>query len=148
MALLRQTVTRDWWALERPLFHVWTSRIAVLELTDGRYRGQSEAVSEASRLNHLPFTAAINPCVGLLLGGKIVPSSQPTDAIHLAFAIVHRIDYLLTWNHAHLANLEMQRKLAVLCSERAWRVPLLTSPDAIPKAALGQTIRRPDEDAI
>lgn len=32
VALLRQTITRDWWALERPLFHVWTSRIAVLEL--------------------------------------------------------------------------------------------------------------------
>jgi predicted nucleic acid-binding protein len=145
-ALLRKLATRDWWALEKPLFQVWSSRAAVLELTDGRYRGQPEAVAEALRLPHLPFTAAVNHCATALVGAEIVPSSQYADALHLAFAVVHRIDYLLTWNHAHLANVETQRKLGLLCRECGWYAPILASPDAMPKASFGQTIRRRDED--
>ena len=145
-ALLRKLATRDWWALERLLFQVWTSRTAVLELTVGRYRGQPEAVAEALRLPHLPFTAAANHCVAALVREKLVPLSQRADALHLAFAVVHRIDYLLTWNHAHLANVETQKRLTALCKERGWRAPVLASPDAMPKASFGQTIRRRDED--
>jgi predicted nucleic acid-binding protein len=145
-ALLHKAATRDWWALERPSFQAWTSRVAVLELTEGHYRGQPEAVAEALRLSRLPFTAAVNHCAAALKQAGIVPASHPADALHLAFAVVHRIDYLLTWNHAHLANVEVRRKLPVLCRKRGWRAPVLASPDTIPKVTLGQTIRRPDED--
>lgn len=145
-ALLRKLATRDWWALERPFFQVWTSRSVVLELTEGQYRGQPEAIAEALRLQHLSFTAAVKHCATALVTETIVPASQRADALHLAFAVVHRIDYLLTWNHAHLANVETQQRLAVLCKERDWRAPVLASPDAIPKASFGQTIRRRDED--
>jgi len=145
-ALLRRLATRDWWALELPFFHPWTSRTVVLELTDGQYRGQPEAVAEALWLPHLPFTAAVKHCATALVNKALVPETQSADALHLAFAVVHRIDYLLTWNHAHLANVETQQRLAELCRDRGWRAPLLVSPDAIPKASFGQTIRRRDED--
>ena len=78
---------------------------------------------------------------------RIVPFDQSKigDAIQLAFATVYRVDYLLTWNHAHLANVDVQRRLNEVNRSRGWRSPLLVSPETIPWAALGQTIRREDE---
>ena len=142
----RRAATRDWWVLEKPLFQVWASRVVASELAEGRFPGQPNAVAEALRLRHLPFTAAVNHCVAALVEEELVPLSQRADALHLAFAVVHRIDYLLTWNHAHLANVETQKRLTALCKERGWRAPVLASPDAKPKASFGQTIRRRDED--
>ena len=146
LLLERTLTTRDWWVLERPLFQVWTSKITVLELAKGRYRGQRDAVAEAARLPHLPFTAAVAHCARILLAEKLVPAAENADALHLAFAIVHRIDYLLTWNHAHLANLEIHGQLRAVCKRHGWRAPWVVSPDTIPKAAWGHTIRRSDEE--
>jgi len=36
------------------------------------------------------------------------------DAAHLAIACIHNIDYLVTWNCAHLANGEVIKKLMKL----------------------------------
>jgi hypothetical protein len=145
LILPMRTTTRDWWVLERPLYQVWTSKITVMELEKGRYSGESKAVAEAMRLPHLPLTAAVKDCARILLDEGIVPATEEADALHLAFSIVHRIDYLLTWNHAHLANLQVQGRLEAVCKRHGWRAPLVVSPDTIPLAALGHTIRRTDE---
>ena len=75
-----------------------------------------------------------------------MPESQQADAFHLAFAVVHRIDYLMTWNQAHLANPEMLPRLTALCKKWGWRAPLVMTPAQMPRATLGQAIRRPDEE--
>jgi hypothetical protein len=67
--------------------------------------------------------------------------------VQLAFATVHGIDYLLTWNYAHLANLDTQGRLREINRRHGWRTPFLVSPETIPKVTLGQVIRRKaDED--
>jgi predicted nucleic acid-binding protein len=141
----RRVATRDWWALEMPLFQVWVSREVASELADGTFPGQPNAVAEALRLRHLPFTAAVQRCADTLLEEGIVPASKPGDATHLAFATAHSVDYLLTWNYAHLANADVQERLTLLCRRKGWRTPLLVSPDTIPKAAWGHRIGRNDE---
>jgi len=69
---------------------------------------------------------------------------KPGDAYQLAFAVAYGMDYLLSWNQAHLANALTQVRLRELASERNWRCPLLVTPDTIPRAALGQALRRQD----
>ena len=81
-----------------------------------------------------------------MLDAGVVPPNKPGDAVQLAFATVHKIDYLLTWNYAHLANLDTQRKLESFCRKQGWRAPFLVSPETIPRQSLGQTIRRKDRE--
>jgi hypothetical protein len=54
----------------------------------------------------------------------------------------HRIDYLLSWNYAHVVNPVAQRQLETACHKHGLRAPLLVSPESIPKASSGQTVRR------
>ena len=112
------------------------------ELAQGVYRGQAQAIQLIRRFPYLPFTAAIKKCAQLYLDHRLIPKERPGDAVQLAFATVHRIDYLLTWNYAHLANVDTQRKLLEVNDHFGWRTPLLVSPETIPRRALGQTIRR------
>jgi hypothetical protein len=50
----------------------------------------------------------------------------------------------LTWNHAHLANADVQRKVDALCHQLRLRFPFIVSPNTIPWRSLGHEIRRTD----
>jgi hypothetical protein len=54
------------------------------------------------------------------------------------------MDYLLSWNYAHLVNPVAQKQLEIVCQEHGLRAPLLVSPESIPKASWSQTVRRRD----
>jgi hypothetical protein len=144
--LHQQMVTREWWETERKWFRVWASTFTEGELSQGSYLGQEQALRLIGRLPFLPFTAAVRHCARVFLDERLVPREYPGDAVQLAFATVHRVDYLLTWNYAHLANLDTQRKLMRITTQQGWRTPYLVSPESIPRVALGQLIRRKDSD--
>jgi hypothetical protein len=144
-AVHQHMVTKQWWETERRFFQLLASGFTEGELRRSNYPGQEEAMALVRRLNYLPTSAAVKQCAAELLQQGIVPANKPGDATQLAFATVYRADYLLTWNHAHLANIHTQRQVNSLCERRGWRSPLLVSPDNIPRVALGQTIRRPDD---
>jgi predicted nucleic acid-binding protein len=144
LALKTQLTTREWWEQERPFFRVVVSQTVEDELAEGDYPGQERAVAEVRRLPYLPGTAAVQDVFTKLRAAHVVPSAVSGDAFHLAFATVYRVDYLLSWNRAHLVSEETQAKLARFRAAYGLRTPLVVSPDSIPKAALGANIRRRD----
>jgi hypothetical protein len=72
----------------------------------------------------------------------VVPAEKPGDALQMAACAVNGIDYLLSWNYAHLVNPLAQAQLETVCQRSSFRAPLLVSPESIPKASLGQSLRR------
>jgi hypothetical protein len=60
----------------------------------------------------------------------------------MAVSAAHEMDYLLTWNYAHLANPNAQVKLEAICQRLGLQAPLLASPETIPQARFGQTLHR------
>ncbi len=50
------------------------------------------------------------------------------DAIHIAAATVHGMDYLLTWNCKHIANAQIQGKLAEISLDFGYELPILCTP--------------------
>lgn len=135
-------MTVDWWVHEREHFKLVCSNATELELRQGKYSGQEKAVAACRRLPYLPITGEVRQYVALLRRRGIVPLEKPGDAMQLAVATMYDVDYLLTWNYAHLANLETQSKLEALNEMYNRRSPLLVSPETIPKVRLGQSILR------
>jgi hypothetical protein len=144
LTLGRHVATREWWDGEREHFQLLSSVVTENELVAGDYPWQKDALALARRIPYLPFTAEMRERARFYLRERIVPDTKGGDALQLAFATVYQVDYLLSWNHAHLANADTQARLRELCQREAWRCPFLVTPDTIPKVALGQQIRRRD----
>src|SRR5262249_5533491 len=53
------------------------------------------------------------------------------DALHIAVAATHGIDYLVTWNCKHLANPRILPKVARTCARAGYRSPSICTPEAI-----------------
>lgn len=142
----RRIATREWWETERQFFTLWVSDVTEDELEAGKYPRQVETLAMARRLRYLPMLEEVYELAEQLVAENVVPTSKPGDALQMAVATVHGIDYLLTWNYAHLANPLAQQQLERCCREAKLRCPFLVSPETIPKAALGQILRRKKHD--
>jgi hypothetical protein len=140
----RQVLTSEWWDTERHHYRVFSSAVTESELSDGIYHGQAKAVRLVRRLPYLPVNSEVRAAVRQLHEVAVVPESKRGDAMQLALSAIYRVDYLLTWNHAHLAD--VARRLDRLCRRNGWRAPLLVTPETIPWVTLGQGVRRPGDE--
>lgn len=145
VASIRQLKMAEWWHFELSHFACSTSLHTERELTAGAYRGQENAIFAAKSFPYLPMTADVRICYGILVDSRLFPQTEFDDALHLAFATSNRLDYLLTWNHAHLANMTVQKKLEKLAAQHQWRYPWIVTPDSIPWTSMGGVIRRKDD---
>ena len=79
--------------------------------------------SLASRYRPRPKKLAKNVAKLLQL-----PPKAAMDASHVALSILHKMDYLLTWNCTHLANPVLQKELVDFCGYHELHVPIICTP--------------------
>lgn len=53
------------------------------------------------------------------------------DAVHIAVAAVHGVDYLLTWNCRHIANATMRQAIERTCREAGYEPPVICTPEEL-----------------
>src|SRR5262249_49935866 len=140
----RRYHTRDWWDLERQYFQLRVSVTTINELRAGLFHRQSDCLKMARAVSRLAMTRKARQILDELLTSRLIPETKPGDALQMAVSAAHEVDYLLTWNYAHLANPIAQERLEAICRGLQLRAPLLVSPESIPQVRLGQTIRRGD----
>ena len=47
----------------------------------------------------------------------IIPKNKIEDALHIAYAVVYEMDYLISWNYRHLANINKEKRILLLNEE-------------------------------
>ncbi len=85
-------------------------------------------MAEIPELDLIPEVPVLADSMVQLL--QLPPKAQ-MDATHLAFAIAHRIDYILTWNCTHLANATLQKTLFEYCSYHRVHMPVICTPELL-----------------
>jgi predicted nucleic acid-binding protein len=122
-----QQVTRDWWAT-RSSFDLYISQFVL----DEAKAGDPEAASRRLSVLSEPVLLAATPETGELalnildLGG--MPEKAYVDALHVAIAAVHGLDYLLTWNCTHIANATMRGRVERICRTAGFEPPVICTP--------------------
>ena len=76
----------------------------------------------------LEVTQDVNGLAQELLNQGAVPRKASMDAGHIAIAVVHRADFLVTWNLRHIANLEMQSSIDSVCLNAGYEPVVICTP--------------------
>ncbi|MEM7792622.1 MAG: type II toxin-antitoxin system VapC family toxin [Verrucomicrobiota bacterium] len=128
--LTRQSQIKLWWDSGCSGFDLYTSQ----ETIDEAGRGDADfAAKRLDLLNALPVlevTQRVEDVTRRLLGAGLIPAAVASDALHIAVASVHRMDFLVTWNFKHIVNPHIRRRLQeevasfgdvlpVLCPQRS-----------------------------
>lgn len=124
-------ITRDWWEFRRSAFVLYTSEAVLDEAAQG---DPAVAAQRLELLRDFPLLALNQAVQGLatqFLARSSLPVKAKVDAIHIAAATVHGMDYLLTWNCKHIANAQIQSKLAEISLDSGYVLPILCTPNEL-----------------
>jgi predicted nucleic acid-binding protein len=124
----RQQITRDWWTQRHNDFRVFISQIVLDEAAEG---DRQAATARLAVMEHIPLLAVNKEVVSLaqtLLREHVLPKKATRDAGHIAVSAVHGIQFLLTWNCAHLANAEIFESVEAACAIEGYKCPVICTP--------------------
>ncbi|MCX7014167.1 MAG: type II toxin-antitoxin system VapC family toxin [Candidatus Sumerlaeota bacterium] len=79
----------------------------------------------------LPLSPEAERLAGAYIRAGLVPRKALRDALHIAVASVHNLDYLLTWNCAHIAGGIVRRRLAMFHEKARLPLPTICTPEEL-----------------
>lgn len=121
-------ITRDWWESRRTAFVLYTSEAVLNEVAQGDAQIAVQRLEILRDFPLLELNHAVQDLAAQFLARTNLPPKANVDAIHIAAATVHGMDYLLTWNCKHIANAQLQRKLAQISLDFGYELPILCTP--------------------
>ncbi len=121
-------VTKEWWNTRRGDFQLYSSQAVVKEISQGDVVIASQRLEILANLSLLDLNQAVLDLAEQFLERSNLPAKADIDAVHIAPATVHGMDYLLTWNCKHIANAQIQGKLAEISLDFGYELPILCTP--------------------
>lgn len=125
----RRDLTIRWWEHELPEYRAVVSVLVQREL---------ERVPEPHRTGYLNLVRPLEQvelaeeatiiAEGYIARG-IFHRKYIADALHVALASFHKIDYLVTWNFGHLANVRRQARIRLFNTAAGFFVPMIVTPE-------------------
>ena len=123
-----QKETIDWWETQKHRFHLFISEVVIEEAGRGDESAASRRLTALVDIDVLQLNeAAIELSKALIRQGGI-PKKALDDALHVAIAAVHGIDYLLTWNCRHIDNAEMKPRIREIIEKHGYACPEIATP--------------------
>ena len=121
-------MTRNWWESRRNDFTLYISQAVLTETAQGEAEIATQRLEIARNFPLLELNQDVEALAEQFLSRSNLPAKANVDAIHIAAATVHGMNYLLTWNCKHIANAQMQRKLAEISLDSGYQLPILCTP--------------------
>jgi hypothetical protein len=131
IVLAHQQLTLESWDSRRDYFDLFVSQLVVQEAG----AGDAEAAQRRMQIiEPLPLLALNETGLQLaraLVDTGVVPAKAVEDALHIAVATVHGMDYLLTWNCKHIANAETRSRISATCYAHGFESPIICTPEEL-----------------
>jgi len=128
----RRATSLEWWENHAPKFDRYISAEVVRELSSDAFPEQVRmpALTMLAGLPQLAVTDEVVGVASVLVRERVMPGpAAQGDALHLAVALVHQMDHLVTWNQQHLANQNKRAHLLVVCARLGYLLPEIVTPD-------------------
>lgn len=127
----RQELTRQWWEFARPSYDCVLSQIVLDEIQAGDQAHAANRQEQAADLGVLAVNQHCLDLAQLYLDRGYVPKNEIRDALHIAVAVVWKVDYLLTWNCKHIANAHALRQLRKFSEKLGHEFPHVCTPEEL-----------------
>ena len=127
----QQLLTRDWWSRATCKLELYISQLVLDECAGGDPTAAAERLAVINTIRLLDIIPECHSLAGQLLAARAVPQTEPRDALHIAIASVHQVNYLLTWNFKHIANAGMRHQIESVIRSAGYEPPIICTPQEL-----------------
>lgn len=125
-----QKLTKAWW-VEREKYELYTSRLVLQECEAGDPTAAAERLAAIADIPLLQQSDAVADLAEALVRSVPLPPKAISDSLHIATAAAHGIQYLLTWNCTHIANVTLRPRIESVCRDAGYEPPLICTPEEL-----------------
>ena len=130
IVLAHQEITRRWWR-RREIFELVASPLVIEEAQRGDHIARARRQRLLRNLSLLAVTDEARRVSRMLLQQKTLPERAEADALHMAVAVVHGVEYLLTWNCRHIANARRRPQIEDIIRDEGYEPPIFCTPEEL-----------------
>jgi hypothetical protein len=124
----QQIATREWWETRRSHFELFVSPEVLMEVAQGDAEAARLRLEAIATVQVLEASDDVEALTREILATGLIPDRAGRDAAHIAFATVHEMDFLLTWNCRHIHNAMISRRLDDVCATMGFTLPVICTP--------------------
>lgn len=130
-SLYWREVSNEWWTVEAPRHDLFVSGEVLTELSDPAFPRREQALAMLKGLPLLEISDEVLGLAEVLVREKVMPGPVAGDALHVAVATWHAVDYVLTWNVKHMANPNKRTHFGTVCLRLGLVPPAIVTPDLL-----------------
>lgn len=134
IAAAHQEITWEWWEKALPLFEPYVSQIVFDEISRGDVKAGQQRLSAVQGFGVLEMTPEVAALAEIYFGALDIPDKARNDSYHLALAVYHGMDYLVTWNCTHIAAGRVRAIVEALNDEKGYETPIICTPEELMEA--------------
>jgi hypothetical protein len=127
----RQQITREWWEESKSGFECLVSQVVLDEIAEGNPEVAERRLEEARPMALLALDPSCVELARTFLERRLIPPGEVRDALHIAVAVIWKVDYLLTWNCKHIANAHAVRQLRKYTEKLGHEFPHICTPEEL-----------------
>ena len=125
----RRDLTIRWWEHEMKDYRAVVSPLVSRELERIPEPHRSSYLNLVAPLEQVELTEEAAILADGYISRGIFHRKYIADALHVAIASYHKIDYLVTWNFGHLANVRRQARISLFNTAAGFFVPMIVTPE-------------------
>jgi len=125
----RYATSVDWWKDFRSSYELFISQEVLEELKHPGFKRSSQAIELISSIPLLDIDEEVRRVAAVFVRERVMPAPVAGDAIHVATATVHAVEYVLSWNVRHLANPRKLKHLETICPRLGLFAPRIVTPE-------------------
>ena len=124
-------ITHEWWENYTPQYDLFISQLVIQEVTAGDVQAATRRLQVLNDLPLLAIQEDARTLTRLLVQQGGLPARAVEDALHIAIATVHGMDYLVTWNCKHIANATTRNTITDICQAQGYEPPVICTPEEL-----------------
>jgi hypothetical protein len=107
---------------------MFVSQLVIQEAGAGDSEAAQKRLLALENIPLLDLTPEVLTLARAIINDGILPTRAKEDALHLAVATVHKMDFLLTWNCRHIANPDILRRIILWHPGSTYQFPIICTP--------------------
>jgi len=125
----RRDLTIRWWEHELAEYDAFSSILVQREIERIAEPHRSGYLNLLKPLEQLELAEEVSILAEGYIERGIFQRKYIGDAIHVALASFHKIDYVVTWNFGHIANVRKQARLKMFNNSAGFFAPTIVTPE-------------------
>ncbi|MFV1977645.1 MAG: type II toxin-antitoxin system VapC family toxin [Candidatus Scalindua sp.] len=126
-----QQITQEWWDRQLRLYEIFISEVVFEEISKGDPLVAKRRIDSVKGFSFLEITPETINLSREYYEALMLPDKARLDAVHMALAVYHGMDFLLSWNFLHIVGAKPRAIIEQINYLKGIKTPILCTPEEL-----------------